>query len=96
MPPKQQKHTMVKKLTSGQWLVSYCLTEANAGSDAASLTTKAVKIGDEYVITGNKIFISGAGETEVLVVMARTGEPGAKGISAFIVDSDSAGISFGY
>ena len=84
-----------EKLTSGQWLASYCLTEANAGSDAASLTTKAVKIGDEYVITGNKIFISGAGETEVLVVMVRTGEPGAKGISAFIVDSDSAGISFG-
>ena len=82
-------------LTSGRWLASYCLTEANAGSDAASLRTKAVKTGNEYVITGNKIFISGAGETEVLVVMARTGESGAKGISAFVVDADSAGISFG-
>ena len=82
-------------LTSGRWLASYCLTEANAGSDAASLRTKAVKTGNEYVITGNKIFISGAGETEVLVVMARTSEPGAKGISAFVVDADSAGISFG-
>ncbi len=84
-----------ENLTSGRWLASYCLTEANAGSDAASLTTKAVKTGNEYVISGSKIFISGAGETEVLIVMARTGEPGAKGISAFIVDSDTAGISFG-
>ena len=82
-------------LTSGRWSAFYCLTEANAGSDVASLRTKAVKTGNEYVITGNKIFISGAGETEVLVVMARTGEPGAKGISAFVVDADIAGISFG-
>jgi len=83
------------KLTSGELLASYCLTESNAGSDAASLTSKAVKSGNEYVITGNKVFISGAGETDILVVMARTGEPGAKGISAFVVDSASAGISFG-
>ena len=83
------------KLTSGELLASYCLTESNAGSDAASLTSKAVKAGDEYVITGNKVFISGAGETDILVVMARTGEPGAKGISAFVVDAESEGISFG-
>jgi alkylation response protein AidB-like acyl-CoA dehydrogenase len=83
------------KLTSGELLASYCLTESNAGSDAASLTSKAIKSGDEYVITGNKVFISGAGETDILVVMARTGEPGAKGISAFVVDAASEGISFG-
>jgi alkylation response protein AidB-like acyl-CoA dehydrogenase len=83
------------KLTSGELLASYCLTEANAGSDAASLATKAVKTGDEYVITGNKAFISGAGETDILIVMARTGEAGAKGISAFVVDAASEGVSFG-
>jgi len=83
------------KLTSGELLASYCLTESNAGSDAASLTSKAIKSGNEYVITGNKVFISGAGETDILVVMARTGEPGAKGISAFVVDAASEGISFG-
>jgi alkylation response protein AidB-like acyl-CoA dehydrogenase len=84
-----------EKLTSGQYLASYCLTEPNAGSDAASLKTKAVKDGDDYVITGSKVFISGAGETDVLVVMARTGEDGPKGISAFVLDSNSDGISFG-
>ena len=83
------------KLTSGELLASYCLTESNAGSDAASLTSKAIKSGNEYVITGNKVFISGAGETDILVVMARTGEPGAKGVSAFVVDATSEGISFG-
>jgi alkylation response protein AidB-like acyl-CoA dehydrogenase len=83
------------QLTSGALLASYCLTESNAGSDAASLTTKAVKTGDKYVITGNKAFISGAGETDVLIVMARTGEAGAKGISAFVVDAASEGVSFG-
>ena len=84
-----------EKLTSGQYLASYCLTEPNAGSDAASLKTKAVKDGDDYVLTGSKVFISGAGETDVLVVMARTGEEGPKGISAFVLDSNSEGISFG-
>jgi alkylation response protein AidB-like acyl-CoA dehydrogenase len=89
------KATYGAKLTNGELLASYCLTEPNAGSDAASLTTKAVNTGTEYVITGNKIFISGAGETDVLVVMARTGEAGAKGVSAFVVDATTAGISYG-
>ncbi|MCS5558060.1 MAG: acyl-CoA dehydrogenase family protein [Oceanospirillaceae bacterium] len=84
-----------EQLTSGELLASYCLTETNAGSDAASLTTKAVKDGDVYVMTGSKVFISGAGETDVLVVMARTGEPGAKGVSAFVVDANAEGISYG-
>ena len=89
------KATYGAKLTSGELLASYCLTEPNAGSDAAALTTKAVNTGTEYVITGNKIFISGAGETDILVVMARTGEAGAKGVSALVVDATTAGISFG-
>jgi hypothetical protein len=82
-------------LTAGQKLASYCLTEPNAGSDAASLKTTARKEGDEYVINGSKIFISGAGSTDVLVLMARTGEEGPKGISAFAVDAKAAGITYG-
>ena len=83
------------KLTRGELLASYCLTEPNAGSNAAALATKAVNTRTEYVLTGNKVFISGAGETDVLVVMARTGEAGANGVSPFVVDATSEGISFG-
>lgn len=83
------------KLVTGEWLGSYCLTEPNAGSDAASLTTTASKKGDTYVLNGGKGFISGAGETDVLVVMARTGEAGAKGVSAFVVPAQADGISYG-
>lgn len=82
-------------LTTGEKLASYCLTEAGAGSDAASLKTKAVREGDEYVISGAKMFISGAGSTEMLVVMCRTGEAGPKGISAIAVPADTDGISYG-
>ncbi|HAS6739218.1 acyl-CoA dehydrogenase family protein [Vibrio parahaemolyticus] len=83
------------KLVTGEWLGSYCLTEPNAGSDAASLTTTASKKGDTYVLNGGKAFISGAGETDVLVVMARTGEAGAKGVSAFVVPAQADGVSYG-
>ncbi|HHY0447041.1 TPA: acyl-CoA dehydrogenase family protein [Vibrio parahaemolyticus] len=83
------------KLVTGERLGSYCLTEPNAGSDAASLTTTASKKGDTYVLNGGKAFISGAGETDVLVVMARTGEAGAKGVSAFVVPAQADGISYG-
>ncbi|MBU2709688.1 acyl-CoA dehydrogenase family protein [Zooshikella harenae] len=82
-------------LVTGEKLGSYCLTEPNAGSDAASLKTTAVKKGDHYVINGSKVFISGAGATDVLVVMARTGGEGAKGISSFLVPADSQGITYG-
>ena len=82
-------------LASGQKLVSYCLTEPDAGSDAASLKTTAQWQGQHYVLNGAKAFISGAGETQLLVVMARTGSVGAGGISAFAVAADSPGISFG-
>ncbi|WP_299495314.1 acyl-CoA dehydrogenase family protein [uncultured Shewanella sp.] len=84
-----------ESLTSGATLASYCLTEAGAGSDAAALKTKAVREGDEYVISGEKMFISGAGATDLLVVMCRTGEPGAKGISAIAVPANAVGVSYG-
>ncbi|EGQ8260790.1 acyl-CoA dehydrogenase [Vibrio parahaemolyticus] len=82
-------------LISGEKLASYCLTEPNAGSDAASLTTSAVRDGDEFVLNGAKVFISGAGDTDVLVVMARSCGEGASGVSAFVVPADIEGISYG-
>ncbi len=82
-------------LVAGTTLASYCLTEPGAGSDAASLRTRAERDGDDYVINGAKVFISGAGATEVLVVMLRTGEAGPKGISALLVPADAPGISYG-
>lgn len=92
---EQARSECCPKLSTGEWLGSYCLTEANAGSDAASLTTKAVRQGDHYEISGAKAFISGAGETDLLIVMARTGEAGPDGISAFIVPAGAEGISYG-
>jgi alkylation response protein AidB-like acyl-CoA dehydrogenase len=74
---------------------SYCLTEPSSGSDAAALKTKAVRDGDYYVVTGSKQFISGAGENEVYVTMARTGEEGPKGISCLVIEKDMPGVSFG-
>ena len=84
-------------LTTGEKLASYCLTEPGAGSDAASLKTRADRVGDEYVINGSKAFISGAGATDVLVLMARTGDAqsGAHGISTFAVPANTPGISYG-
>jgi alkylation response protein AidB-like acyl-CoA dehydrogenase len=82
-------------LVMGTKLASYCLTEPGAGSDAASLVTRAVREGDDYIVNGTKIFISGAGDTEVLVVMLRTGDGGPKGISALLIPADAAGISYG-
>ncbi|PZU10492.1 MAG: acyl-CoA dehydrogenase [Sphingobium sp.] len=76
-------------------MASYCLTEAGAGSDAAALKTKAVRDGDHYVVTGSKQFISGGGENDVYVVMVRTGEDGAKGISCLVIEKDMPGVSFG-
>ena len=83
------------ELAAGTKLASYCLTEPGAGSDAAALKTKAARDGDDYVLTGSKCFISGAGDTDLLVVMARTGEAGAAGISAFAVPADAEGIGYG-
>ena len=84
-------------LTSGRKLASSCLTEPGAGSDAGSLKTRAELAGHEYIINGAKAFISGAGSTDMLVLMARTGDAGsgASGISAFAVPADLPGISYG-
>ncbi|KQW01263.1 acyl-CoA dehydrogenase family protein [Rhizobacter sp. Root1221] len=83
------------ELTSGRLLASYCLTEPGSGSDAASLKTRAERTAHGYVLHGSKAFISGAGATDVLVVMARTGGPGAGGISAFVVPADAPGVAYG-
>jgi len=83
------------RLVSMEHLASYCLTEPGAGSDAASLKTRAVRQGDEYLVNGSKAFISGAGENEVYVCMVRTGEAGHNGISALVIDKQTPGVSFG-
>ena len=83
------------QLTSMELLSSYCLTEPGAGSDAGGLKTRATKDGDDYILNGSKQFISGAGTSDVYVVMARTGQDGPKGVSAFIVRKDDKGLSFG-
>lgn len=90
-----QREQWLPRLATLRDLGAYCLTEPGAGSDAAAITTSAIADGDEYVLTGVKQFISGAGEASVYVVMARTGEPGAKGVTAFLVPADVAGLSFG-
>ena len=82
-------------LVTGEKLASYCLTEPGSGSDAASLRTSAKKEGDHYVVNGSKVFISGAGSTDVLVVMVRTGETGPKGISALAIPADLDGVIYG-
>lgn len=89
------KDTWCPTLVTGEKLASYCLTEPGSGSDAASLTTSAKKDGDHYIINGSKVFISGAGETDVLVVMVRTGEAGPKGISALVIPADLDGVIYG-
>ncbi len=74
---------------------SYCLTEAGAGSDAASLKTKAVRDGDDYIVNGSKQFISGGGENEIYVTMTRTSDDGAKGVTCLVIEKDMEGVSFG-
>ena len=89
------KQSWCPDLVTGQKLASYCLTEPSAGSDAGSLRTSAKRDGDNYVINGTKMFISGAGETDVLVVMVRNGELGPKGVSAVVIPANSEGIIYG-
>ncbi|OCS85232.1 acyl-CoA dehydrogenase [Caryophanon latum] len=91
-----QKQKYVPKLASGEYLGAFCLTEPSAGSDAASLKTRAIKDGDEYVINGSKVFITNGGEADVYIVFASTNpEAGAKGISAFIVEKGTEGFVVG-
>ncbi len=92
----QQRRAWLPGLCSMETLGGYALTEPGAGSDAAALSTKAVRDGQDYLLTGVKQFISGGGtEKNVYIVMARTGDPGARGISAFIVPDGTPGLSFG-
>jgi len=91
----EQRQRFLPKLCTMEHLASYCLTEPGAGSDAAALKTKAVLDGDHYVLDGQKQFISGAGVSDVYVVMVRTGEAGPSGISTIVVEKDTPGLSFG-
>jgi alkylation response protein AidB-like acyl-CoA dehydrogenase len=82
-------------LVTMEQIASYCLTEPGSGSDAAALKTRAVRDGDDYIVTGSKAFISGAGVNDVYVTMVRTGVDGPKGISCLVIEKDMAGVSFG-
>ncbi|WP_397401535.1 isobutyryl-CoA dehydrogenase [Phenylobacterium sp.] len=83
------------RLTTMELIASYALTEPGSGSDAAAMKTTARKDGDHYVLNGGKAFISGAGTSDIYLVMARSGDPGAKGVSAFVVENGTPGLSFG-
>lgn len=91
----EQRECFLPRLCSMEWLGAYCLSEPASGSDAAALTTSAVQEGESYVLNGVKQFISGAGAADVYIVMARTGEPGPRGISAFLVEKGTSGLAFG-
>ncbi|MEQ9520854.1 MAG: isobutyryl-CoA dehydrogenase [Parvibaculum sp.] len=90
-----QRNRFLPDLTSMAKIASYCLTEPSAGSDAGSLRTKAVRDGDDYVLNGSKAFISGSGVSDLYVVMARTDGDGPKGVSCFVVEKGTPGLSFG-
>jgi len=92
---EDQRHAWLPKLCSMEHLASYCLTEPGAGSDAAALKTRAVRDGNDYVLDGQKQFISGAGVSDIYVVMVRTGEAGPSGISTLVVENGTPGLSFG-
>ncbi len=89
------RRRVLPQLMTMEHFASYCLTEPGAGSDAASLKTRAERKGDRYVLNGSKAFISGGGRSDLYVVMCRTGEPGPKGISTLAVPGDTPGLSFG-
>ncbi|MFG1431638.1 isobutyryl-CoA dehydrogenase [Xanthobacter sp. V2C-8] len=90
-----QRGRFVPKLAAMEHLASYCLTEPGAGSDAAALKTRAVREGDHYIVDGQKQFISGAGTSDIYVVMVRTGGDGPKGISTLVIPAGTPGLSFG-
>jgi len=92
---EDQRQAFLPKLMTMEHFASYCLTEPSAGSDAASLRTRAERQGDHYVLNGSKAFISGGGRSDIYVVMCRTGGPGPQGISALVVPRETPGLSFG-
>ena len=89
------KDKYLPSLVTMDRIASYCLTEPGSGSDAAALKTKAVKDGNDWIVTGTKQFISGAGENDLYVTMVRTGEDGPKGVSCLVIEKDMPGVSFG-
>lgn len=91
----EQRARFLPRLMTMETVASYCLTEPGAGSDAASLKTRAERRGDTYLLNGSKAFISGGSVSDLYLVMARTGGPGPKGISAFLVPAGTPGLSFG-
>jgi alkylation response protein AidB-like acyl-CoA dehydrogenase len=91
----EQRRRWLPKLCSMELLASYCLSEPGAGSDAAALVTRAVRDGGDYVLNGQKQFISGAGASDLYLVMARTGGEGPSGVSALLVPGGTDGVSFG-
>ncbi|MCO5129013.1 MAG: isobutyryl-CoA dehydrogenase [Xanthobacteraceae bacterium] len=91
----EQRHKWLPRLCTMESLASYCLTEPGAGSDASALRTRATRDGDHYVLNGQKQFISGAGGTDLLVAMVRTGDAGPGGISTLVIDATTPGVSFG-
>lgn len=92
---EKQKQRYLPRMCSGEWLGGFALTEADSGSDAASLRTRAVKRGDRYVLDGTKQWVTNGGHAKVFIVFARTGGPGPKGISAFLVDRETQGLTLG-
>ncbi|XP_072449086.1 isobutyryl-CoA dehydrogenase, mitochondrial isoform X2 [Chiloscyllium punctatum] len=92
---EEQRHMHCPKLCSMEKFASYCLTEPGSGSDAASLITTARQDGDSYILNGSKAFISGGGDTDLYVLMCRTGDKGPKGISCLLVEKGTPGLSFG-
>ncbi|PLW76725.1 isobutyryl-CoA dehydrogenase [Cohaesibacter celericrescens] len=92
---QEQRQRWLPDMCSMDIFGAYCLTEANSGSDAAALRTKAVRDGDHYVLNGSKAFISGGGTADVYVVMVRTGEEGPQGISCLVVEKGTPGLSYG-
>lgn len=91
----EQREKYLKPLASGGHIGAFCLTEASAGSDAASLRLKADQDGGDWILNGSKAWITSGGQADTYLVMARTGGAGAKGISCFIVEKGAAGLSFG-
>ena len=90
-----QRAKYLPKLTNMELIASYCLTEPGSGSDAGAMRSRAVRDGDTYVLNGGKAFISGAGTSDIYVAMVRTGDDGPKGVSCFIIEKDTPGLSFG-
>lgn len=92
---EEQRHRLLPPLVSMQQFASYCLTEPGSGSDAASLATRATRQGDHYIVNGSKAFISGGGNSDVYLVMVRTGDDSPRGISCLAIEKDTKGLSFG-